>query len=278
MRPVTEPGEVAVAADGLPRLERHGPGTPARGGAIVALTTRPLNFGRDTEAPAREVWAAHRALRRWAWPRFRLLVGATQVHGVRLFRADGLAVPQEAPSGPAAVRLSGYDGFLTATPGVLLTAGVADCVPAFLAAPAAGALALLHAGWRGVAGGILERAVTAMAAAYGCGAEELVAWWGPAIGPCCYPVGEEVVEAIRATAAGPSTAGWVEREEPGAGWRVDLRAALTRQAAAAGIPAAAVSASARCTSCDPALHSYRGAGGGGGRMLALAGRPLGGGA
>jgi YfiH family protein len=287
VKPATDSGEAAVATDGLPRLEHRGPGTPANGGAVAAVTTRPLNFGRDTESPAREVWAAHRALRRWAWPRFPLLVGATQVHGVRLFRADGLAVREEAPTGPAALRLSGYDGFLTATPGVLLTVGVADCVPAFLAAPAAGALALLHAGWRGVAGGILERAVAEMAAAYGSGADELVVWWGPAIGPCCYPVGEEVVEAIRATSAGPSTGEWVERRDEsgaaghprsGSRWRVDLRAALTRQAVAAGVPAAAVSASRRCTSCDPALHSYRGAGGGGGRMLAIAGRPLGGGA
>lgn len=265
---------IAVADDSLPRLEpeRAGRGGPDANPMVAAVTTRPLNFGRETDAPAHEVSAAHRALRGWAWPRFRLVVGASQVHGVRLFHADSVAIPEAAATGPAVLRLAGYDGFLTGTPGVLLTVGVADCVPAFLQAPGAGALALLHAGWRGVAAGILERAVAAMGTAYGTLPGDLLAWWGPAIGPCCYPVGEEVVEAIRSTSAGPATEGWVERGD--GVWRVDLRAALSRQAAAEGIPAIGVRASSRCASCDPLLHSYRAAGGGGGRMLAIAGRPL----
>jgi YfiH family protein len=271
---------VAVADDSLPRLEPDwveagvGDGGADANPIVVAVTTRPLNFGRETDAPANEVSAAHRALRGWAWPRFRLVMGASQVHGVRLFRADGVAIPETTATGPAVVRLAGYDGFLTATPGVLLTVGVADCVPAFLQAPGVGALALLHAGWRGVAAGILEQGVAALEAAYGAAPGDLLAWWGPAIGPCCYPVGEEVVEAIRSSSAGPGTEEWIERRE--GGWRVDLRAALSRQAAAVGIRAKGVRASSRCTSCDPLLHSYRAAGGGGGRMLAIAGRPLGG--
>lgn len=260
--------ETEVQRDGLPRIEARWEGSPL----VAAVTTRPLNFGRSTEAPAREIAAAQRALRGWAWPRFRLIVGATQVHGTRLFRADGIDVPEEGSGGPVSIRLDGYDGFHTATPGVLLTVGVADCVPAFLVAPERGTVALLHAGWRGVAGDILARALATLAASYGVPPGELTAWWGPAIGPCCYPVGEEVAAAIRATAAGGDVPRWLSREDGTT--RVDLRAALGVQAVAAGIPAGAVGGSTRCTACDPALHSYRRARGGGGRMVAVAGLPL----
>lgn len=256
--------EAVVEGDGLPRVAPRLPEP-----WVAGLTTSALDFGAGAPGGA----AARRALRDWAWPRFGLLVGATQVHGTRLFQADGLALPEPDPAGPATVRLSDYDGFLTATPGVLLTVGVADCIPALLVAPEAGAAALLHAGWRGTAAGIVERGVAALGAAYGAAPAALRAWWGPAIGPCCYPVGEEVVEAIRASGAGPGTDGWVVSGADGSGWRVDLRAALSRQAAAAGIPSAAVASSPRCTACDPGLHSYRRARGGGGRMMAIAGRP-----
>jgi hypothetical protein len=257
--------ETLVQGDGLPRLEVRWPGS----GPVAAVTTRPLNFGRDTESPAREVAAAHRALRDWAWPRFHLIVGAAQVHGSRLFHADGVDIPDVDPVGPASLRLTGYDGFMTSTAGVLLTVGVADCAPVFVWAPESRALALLHAGWRGVAAGILDRAIAAFSSSYGTRAEELTVWWGPAIGPCCYPVGEEVVEAIRATTAGADTEGWVRNE--GSRPHVDLRAALTRQAVAAGVAPEAIGGSARCTACDPVLHSYRRALGGGGRMLGVAG-------
>jgi hypothetical protein len=169
------------------------------------------------------------------------------------------------------VRVAGYDGFIASRPGVLLTVGIADCVPAFLAAPGRGAVALLHAGWRGVAGEIVPRAIAAFEGELGVPAGEIMAWWGPAIGPCCYPVGGEVVAALGATAAGARTEAWLEAD--GATARVDLRAALTLQAEAAGVRPGAISSSRLCTSCDRRLHSYRRERGGGGRMLALAGYP-----
>ncbi|HEU4464622.1 MAG TPA: polyphenol oxidase family protein [Gemmatimonadota bacterium] len=249
----------------LPRVE-----AALADGLISAVTTRPLDFGLHTDTPAREVSAAHRALRAWAGERFGIVVGGSQVHGARLFLADGARVPEPAGrQAPATLRVANYDGFLAARPGILLTVGVADCVPAFLAAPARGALALLHAGWRGAAAEIVPRAVTALGE-LGVEPGEIRAWWGPAIGPCCYPVGDEVVRALEATAAGRDPGAW--RGEGGEGpARVDLRAALTLQAVAAGLPPDAVSSSPLCTSCDARLHSYRRQQGGGGRMLAMAG-------
>jgi hypothetical protein len=199
-----------------------------------------------------------------------MVVGGSQVHGARLFHADGARVPEPAGrQAPATIRVANYDGFLASRPGILLTVGVADCVPAFLAAPGRGAVALLHAGWRGAAAEIVPRAVSALRE-LGVEPGEIRAWWGPAIGPCCYPVGDEVVRALGATAAGLEPDAW-RRDGDGGPVRVDLRAALTLQAVAAGVPRDAVSSSPLCTSCDRRLHSYRRQHGSGGRMLALAG-------
>jgi len=250
----------------LPRLEAD-----LAPGLTAAVTARPLDFGRHTDTPGREVSAAHRALGGWAADAgFSLIVGGSQVHGARLFLADGVRVPEpDGRQGPARVRVAGYDGFVTSRRKVLLSVGIADCVPAFLAAPERGAVALLHAGWRGVAAEIVPRAVTALESELGVDPGGIRAWWGPAIGPCCYPVGAEVVEAIAATAAGARRESWSRGD--GGAWRVDLRAALTAQAEAAGIQTAAIASARSCTSCDDRFHSYRRAAGGGGRMLAVAG-------
>jgi YfiH family protein len=271
-RAATDSARVSEAAGerfhggSLPRLEA----TFAEG-LTAAVTGRELDFGRHTETPAREVAAAYMALHAWAADRFDLVVGGSQVHAARLFRADEVRVPEPGGrSGPATVRVAGYDGFLASRPGVLLSVGIADCVPAFLAVPERTVVALLHAGWRGVAAGIVPRAVEAMAREYGVVAAEIRAWWGPAIGPCCYPVGSEVVDALAATAAGTRPEAWLTADD-GGGRRVDLRAALTLQATALGVPSAAIASSPLCTACDDRLHSYRRERSGGGRMLAVAG-------
>ncbi|HJR54127.1 MAG TPA: polyphenol oxidase family protein [Gemmatimonadota bacterium] len=263
----TEASGERFREDGLPRVE-----SAFAAGLVAAVTTSELDFGRHTESRARDVSDAHRALLEWAAPVFDLVVGGSQVHGSRLFDADGVRVPEGGGRrAPATVRVAGYDGFLASRPGVLLTVGIADCVPAFLAAPNRRAVALLHAGWRGVAGEIVPQAIAALERELGAALGEIRAWWGPAIGPCCYPVGREVIEALAGTAAGERRETWLEAE--GGVSRVDLRAALTVQAEAAGLRPDAISSSALCTSCEPRLHSYRRAHGGGGRMVALAGYP-----
>lgn len=263
------PAREEVADGPLPRIAVRLPGASL----VAGITARGLNFGRHTDDPAKQVAEAHHALRAWAADGFEGIVGGSQVHGTRLFRADGIAVPEAGSrSAPYALRVADYDGFLTDTPGILLTIGVADCVPALLYAPDPGAVALLHAGWRGVSGAIVPAALAALENAYGLRPADCMAYWGPAIGPCCYPVGEDVVEAIRATAAGARVGAWLRTGD--GGQRVDLRAALTVQAEAHGVPEGAITASGYCTSCAPGLfHSYRREQGGGGRMLAFAGFP-----
>ena len=86
-----------------------------------------------------------RAFRR-AFPGFDTVVLGNQVHGVRV---------ETAGAGRGWLQVEGVDGWVTTTPGTLLTVTVADCIPVYLAVPGRG-IALLHAGWRGTAGGILQ--------------------------------------------------------------------------------------------------------------------------
>jgi len=97
----------------------------------------------------------------------------------RLETADGRAV------------LRG-DGMMTDVPGVMLGVQVADCVPVLVADVRRRAVAAFHAGWRGTLARIVERGIGRMRLRYGSRPEDLVAVVGPAIGACCYSVGEEV--------------------------------------------------------------------------------------
>jgi polyphenol oxidase len=118
---------------------------------------------------------------------------ARQVHGAEVLRvtAGGLgAGPPEAkpPLGDA-------DGLVTADPGVVLAVLTADCVPVLLADPAAGVVGAVHAGWRGLAAGVVEAGVAAMAE-LGADPGSCVGLVGPAAGGCCYEVGADVREAV----------------------------------------------------------------------------------
>ncbi len=254
---------VESLGDGFPRLDLVWPGLALRAG----ITLRAAAAGSDGRKDS-----ALEALRAWATGRFDGLVGGTQVHGSRIFDTQGVRVPESTPREcPFLLRVGRYDGFLAWGPGTLLTVGVADCVPALLYAPEAEAVALVHAGWRGIAAGIVPEALARMEAV-GIRPQSVLAWWGPAVAQCCYPVGEEVVEAIRSSEAGPATDGWV-RGSP-AGPRVDLREALSRQAEARGVPRSSISVSCYCTSCAAELFFSHRREPSGGRMLAFAGVPL----
>ena len=84
------------------------------------------------------------------------------------------------------------DGMMTDVPGVMLGVQVADCVPVLVADVRRRAVAAFHAGWRGTLARIVERGIGRMRLRYGSRPEDLVAVVGPAIGACCYSVGEEV--------------------------------------------------------------------------------------
>ena len=141
----------------------------------------------------------------------------------------------------------------------------ADCVPVLLVDPARRVAAAVHAGWRGTAAGVLEAALGHLEAAYGTGPQDLHAAVGPAIGGCCFEIGPEVIDALRARTGELTAAAWLPR--PGR-WHVDLRQAVRLLLAAAGVQATMLGP---CTACDGRFHSYRRDGAGAGRQLSFVG-------
>lgn len=113
-----------------------------------------------------------------------------QVHGARVVRLRA-ADARLALDDPA-------DAAISTEPGVACTVQAADCLPVLFAAPSGAGVGAAHAGWRGLAGGVLEATVTALSQAAGCAPETLQAWLGPCIGPRQFEVGADVVEAFAA--------------------------------------------------------------------------------
>jgi YfiH family protein len=122
------------------------------------------------------------------------------------------------------------DGSYTAMMGAVCAVLTADCLPVFLCDRAGSKVALLHAGWRGLASGIVEAGVLAMRTA----GEDLLAWLGPAIGPDAYQVGEDV----RAAFAGHDAAAAAAFHPDGAGkWLADVYALARARLMAMGVTA-----------------------------------------
>jgi len=125
----------------------------------------------------------------------------------------------------------------------------ADCLPVLFCDRAGSRVAVAHAGWRGLAGGVLEATVRAL----DTDPAALLAWLGPAIGPAVYEVGEEVAEAFRAQRADDFRAAFTPR---GNRWLLDLYAAARLRLAMVGLTA--VYGGGLCTYSDPArFFSHR---------------------
>jgi YfiH family protein len=182
---------------------------------------------------------------------------ARQVHGAECLDAD---------RGGAALVGTG-DALFTREPGRPLAVFTADCVALIVADPAAPALGVAHAGWRGTVRGVAGQLVRALIERAGARPERLRAAIGPSIGPCCYEVDAPVVEPLRA-AFPEAWARWVRPGAPGRWW-LDLWAANAAQLRAAGV-GGAIENPRLCTGCRRDLFfSYRREGLAG-RLVALA--------
>ncbi|MCE2455084.1 MAG: laccase domain-containing protein [Gemmatimonadetes bacterium] len=149
------------------------------------------------------------------------------------------------------------DGHATDRRGLVLSVTVADCVPVYVVDPVRRSVAILHAGWRGVAGGVAGRGIAALAEVYGSRPPDLLAHLGPAICGSCYEVGPEVFDALA-------------EEAPDAPAPIDLRGALSRRLVGAGVAERNISVSRECTHCGPEPYfSHRA--GHSGRNLAVIG-------
>lgn len=207
------------------------------------------DFGLFGEVPVRSAIDRWKALRQRTG--MHASVHSRQVHGAQIADWTGMV-----PAG--LVVTEGADGHATQTRGVLLTVSVADCVPVFIVSRETRSVALVHAGWRGIAAGIVEAAIKRLGRECGAAAEGLLVHCGPAICGGCYEVGPEVHQALR-----PGSE--VRDHRP-----VDLAEAITERAERAGVPGRSVTASTHCVHCGPApFYSHRG--GASGRQLGLLG-------
>ncbi|WP_053181964.1 peptidoglycan editing factor PgeF [Pseudomonas kilonensis] len=159
-----------------------------------------------------------------------------QVHGIAVVEAD-----------PAQVATA--DASWTATPGIACTAMTADCLPVLFCNRAGTRVAAAHAGWRGLANGVLEATLDSLAVP----ADEILAWLGPAIGPQAFEVGPEVREAFIAQLPQAAQA---FTGSPNAGkFLADIYALARLRLAARGVTA--VYGGGLCTVTDPRFFSYR---------------------
>ena len=203
---------------------------------IRAFTTTRASgsFGLASEEPAVQVMRRWRQLREELRPGGARLASATQVHGTNVVihhsQWDGW------------LRVDEADGHVSTDRGVALVVTVADCVPVFIAHPS-GAAAILHSGWRGTAGRIIERGIDALALR-GFAIGELRVHLGPAICGKCYEVGADVFRQLTG------------RDSSGATARIDLRSVIADHARAAGVRH--ITTSTFCTHCDnERFYSHR---------------------
>lgn len=230
------------------------PGWRERFGVVAGITGRgqgkqPFDLGLWTGQPIGEVMGRWRQLRS-AEPGFPAHVLGNQVHQTRVLDHETAI--------PGWTQVEGIDGHATAARGLMLYVTVADCVPVYLVNARTGGIALLHAGWRGVAGRILERGVEALSHRINFLASDVVMHCGASICGGCYEVGSEVIDAL----------GLLPNDQGKA--QADLRAILAEQAAQLGL--GVVSVSSLCSAHDQdRFFSHRASKGTDGRMVAYLG-------
>lgn len=244
--------ETPVADPAVPRMELTE--WAERYGIVAGVTTRGHGFslGLWSDEPVGQVMTRWRAFRAAMQQRFPAQVASHQVHGTEVRwherAADGWVI------------LDGVDGHATTVPGLLLTITVADCIPIYLTVPGKGAVALLHAGWRGTARRIVDRGVELLKRQAFAQAGDIVMHCGAGICGACYEVGSEVAEKLGEPAqSGPR--------------HLDLRSILAAQALELGI--GAVTVSPWCTAHDrERFFSHRASAGADGRQVAYLGRAI----
>ncbi len=228
-----------------------GHGFSTRAGGVSAPPFDTLNLGARWGDAAASVGENRRRLLRAVGAAGPLFV-ARQVHGAGVARV-------RAGDDPAAFAAAEVDALVSGDAGVALGVFVADCIPAIVVDPRTGAFAAAHAGWRGTVAGVLPAVVRALGDEFGARARDLRVALGPAIGPCCFEVGAEVVAAFTA-ALGGSVDGVVAPSPRGAAgkWHVDLKAANRLLLERAGVAPDAIDAAPDCTCHEGArFFSFR---------------------
>lgn len=193
--------------------------------------------------------------------RLQELIGGRDCQWIRQVHDTGVLVPEESaarrgrPSGSPQPPPEA-DALYTRRPGLACVVLTADCLPVAFCDRAGREIAVAHAGWRGLCAGVLENTL----ARFQAPRSEILAWLGPAIGPCHFEVGGEVREAFLAPAHNPAPAESIEAAfQPGpvpGKWMANLYTLARARLEAAGVTG--IFGGGRCTYCEDELfYSYR---------------------
>ena len=213
-----------------------------RQGGVSAAPWESLNLGALVGDDPRAV-AENRA--RWAQALNAQPVWLNQVHGTHVVRIGAGDVGDAGDAGDAGREPTTADAAWTDQPGVACTVMVADCLPVLFASRDGRAVAAAHAGWRGLAGGVLEATLAALQHGAGVEPSAVIAWLGPCIGPRAFEVGADVLQAFGALNG--ADARFVSRPlaDGSPRWLADLQALALARLAAVGVQQ--VSSSGLCT-------------------------------
>jgi YfiH family protein len=184
------------------------------------------------------------------------IVTAHQTHGngVLVVHADDAGRGARPGSPPAGLA----DALVTNEQGVVLLTLHADCMPVLLFDPIHRVTATIHAGWRGTVANVCGATLSTMSERFGTRMADVVAYLGPAIGFCCYEVGDDVRDAWIETDLDPSLRAISRREDR---WSLDLAVANRIALEKAGVLSNCIEASGICTKCQgDEWFSHRGQG------------------
>ncbi len=227
-----------------------------RAGGVSAAPWDSLNVGHKVGDDPQAVVENHCIIYRTLGLAAEDVVTCQQVHG------DRVALVQASDGGKT---FSATDGLICDVSGLALMMRFADCVPVLFSVPNRSAVGLAHAGWRGTVAKVAAKTARTMIDHYHSRPEELLVAIGPSIGPCCYEVGDEVAERVRAVfAQAPVLARRNGR------WFFDLWEANAWQLRQLGVRH--IEVAKLCTAChSDEFYSHRASGGSTGRFAVLIG-------
>lgn len=217
-----------------------------------------LNVGHHIGDDDQAVEANHKLIFQTLGIQAQRVVTARQVHGAQVAIIGtaqwGTIVPET-------------DSLISAERGTALLLRFADCVPLMLYDPVRHAFALVHVGWRGLLASVVPHTLSTLQRAFGCNPHDIFAGIGPAIGPCCYEVGPDVVAQVKQTFGEGNN---LLQRQPSGATHFDLPGAVRHQLQEHGVKQ--IEDSGLCTSCHTdEFFSYRAEHGHTGRFAAVLG-------
>jgi YfiH family protein len=231
-------GDSGILCENMPPQHGWRAGFSLRGGGVSTNSFSTLNLGLHVGDDPRAVLENRR--------RFFATRGVTGIQPVfaQQVHSSAVALVGWAESGRGAEShadaMPGVDALVTRERGLPLICLSADCLLLALCDAHAGVLGVLHAGWRGMALGVIENTLTEMLRA-GATPERVRVFGGPSIGPCCFEVGSEVPAALGGAHARPAEHGK---------WMYDLRAAAAERLARMNVDPGQTTISPACTCCE----------------------------